>query len=69
MTNNKNKEPQLVIRNGEPCPAIFDLEEYEKMLERLAEFDDLRVLQEVRKKGLKLRSLDHLPKEYRRAVS
>lgn len=53
----KKRKPQLVVEDGEPTAVILDIEEYEQLLERLEEADDLEVLQEMRKKPLKFRPL------------
>ena len=43
---------------------ILDIHDYEQMLERLEETDDLAVLQEMRNKPLKLRPLEEFIREY-----
>jgi PHD/YefM family antitoxin component YafN of YafNO toxin-antitoxin module len=52
------KEPEIVIREGKPSAVILDIDEYQKMLERLEDMDDLRLLEKIREKPLKFRKLD-----------
>lgn len=58
------KEPELVLRNGRPAAVILEIGEYEEMLERLDDAEDLKTLQRMRKKGLKFRALDDFLAEY-----
>jgi PHD/YefM family antitoxin component YafN of YafNO toxin-antitoxin module len=60
----KKRKPQLVIENGEPTAVIIDISEYERMLERLEEADDLAVLEEMRKRPLSFRPLKEFLAEY-----
>ena len=50
---------------GEPTAVILDIHEYERMLSRLEEIDDLAVLKQMRQKPLKLRPLGEFLQEYR----
>jgi PHD/YefM family antitoxin component YafN of YafNO toxin-antitoxin module len=54
----RKKEPEIVIREGKPSAVILDIDEYQKMLERLEDMDDLRLLEKIREKPLKFRKLD-----------
>ena len=56
MTRKKRK-PQFVVEDGEPTAVILDISEYEQLLERLEEIDDLATLREMRKTPLKFRPL------------
>lgn len=63
----KRKMPELVLRKGKPAAVIIDIDDYQEMLERLEDCDDLRELEEMRKAaGDDLRALaggrlqDHL---------
>ena len=60
----RRKPPQLVMEDGEPAAVILDIEEYRDMLERLDDLDDLKALEEMRKKPLKFRKLDDFLAEY-----
>jgi len=63
------KTPEIVMRNGRPAAVILDIADYEEMLERLDDADDLKILRSMRKKGLKFRSLDDFLTEYRPRAS
>ncbi len=54
----KIKHPEIVLRDGKPVAVILDMEEYQEMLERLGDLEDLRMLDEMRKKPLKFRKLE-----------
>jgi PHD/YefM family antitoxin component YafN of YafNO toxin-antitoxin module len=54
----RKKEPEIVIREGKPSAVILDIDEYQKMLERLEDMDDLRLLEKIREKPLKFRKLN-----------
>jgi hypothetical protein len=54
----KRKSPEIVLRDGKPAAVILDIGEYREMLERLEDVEDLKLLQEMRKRPLKFRPLD-----------
>jgi len=60
----KRKTPEIVMREGEPTAVILDIDEYQEILERLEDIEDLKMLEDMRKTPLKLRSLDDFLKEY-----
>ena len=60
----KGKVPEIVLRKGKPSAVILDINEYQEMLERLDDMEDLRLLSEMRKKPLKFKKLDDFLKEY-----
>ncbi|MGD8982452.1 MAG: type II toxin-antitoxin system Phd/YefM family antitoxin [Desulfobacteraceae bacterium] len=60
----KRKEPEIVFREGKPTAVILDIEEYQEMLERLEDAEDLKILEDMRKKPLNFRSLEDFLKEY-----
>ncbi len=60
----KRKAPQIVLRDGKPAAVILDIDEYREILERLEDVEDLKMLEEMRKKPLKFRKLDDFLKEY-----
>jgi PHD/YefM family antitoxin component YafN of YafNO toxin-antitoxin module len=60
----KKKPPEVVLREGKPAAVILDIDEYREMLERLDDLEDLRMLENMREKPLKFRSLDDFLKEY-----
>ena len=59
----KGTTPEIVLREGEPVAVILDIEEYQEMLERLEDAEDLWMLEEMRKHALKFRRLESLLKE------
>lgn len=64
----KRKNPEIVLRNGKPAAVILDIAEYQEMLERLEDADDLNALKKMRKRPLKFRRLEEFLKEYRPGV-
>ena len=52
------KEPDVILRNGKPAAVILDIDEYQEMLERLEDAEDLKMLQEMRSRPLKFRKLE-----------
>ena len=48
------------MENGEPSAVILDIEEYKDMLERLEDAEDLKTLEDMRKKPLKFKKLAFL---------
>ena len=60
----RKKAPELVLRGGKPAAVILDIDEYREMLERLEDMEDLKMLEDMRKKPLKFRALDDFLKEY-----
>jgi PHD/YefM family antitoxin component YafN of YafNO toxin-antitoxin module len=63
-TKTKRKMPEIVFREGKPAAVILDIVEYRKMLERLEDMEDLRMLEKMREKPLKFRKLENFLKEY-----
>lgn len=64
----KTKEPEIVLKRGKPVSVILDIKQYEEMLERLEDIEDLKYLENIRKKPLKFRSLDDFLKERKAGV-
>lgn len=64
----KKKAPEIILREGKPSAVILDIEEYKGMLERLEDAEDLKMLEEMRKKPLKFRKLEDFLREYRPRV-
>jgi PHD/YefM family antitoxin component YafN of YafNO toxin-antitoxin module len=44
--NAKRKNPEIILKDGKPRAVILDIDEYQEMLERLEDAEDLRVLEE-----------------------
>ena len=64
MAQTKRK-PQYVVEDGKPTTVILDIKQYEQMLERLEDVDDLAALRDMRKRPLKFRSLTKFLEEYK----
>ena len=64
----KRKAPEIVFRNGKPSAVIMDIKDYRKILERLEDTEDLKMLDDMRKKPLKFKKLDHFLNEVDRSV-
>jgi PHD/YefM family antitoxin component YafN of YafNO toxin-antitoxin module len=60
----KKKAPEVVLRGGKPAAVILDIDEYREILERLEDMEDLKMLEDMRKRPLKFRSLDDFLTEY-----
>ena len=60
----KRKNPEVILRDGKPAAVIVDIDEYHEMLERLEDVDDLRMLEEMRRKPLKFNRLEDFLNEY-----
>jgi hypothetical protein len=60
----KRKSPELVYRDGKPKAVILDIRDYLEMLERLEDFENLRMLLDVRKKPLSSQDLDEFLRTY-----
>ena len=62
-TKRRRTPPEVIVRDGEPRAVIVDIDEYQEMLERLDDADDLRMLEEMRKRPLKFRRLEEFLEE------
>jgi prevent-host-death family protein len=60
----KRKDPEIVLRNGKPAAVILDIEDYQEMLERLEDAEDLKALAEMRKRPLNFMPLEDFLREY-----
>lgn len=65
----KRKVPELVLRSGRPAAVILDINEYQKILERLEDLDDLKALKTMRSKPLTFKRLEDFLAEYAPVVS
>ncbi len=63
-SKSRRKSPEIVFRNGKPAAVIVDIDEYQDMLERLEDIDDLKMLEEMRKRPLEFRKIGDFLKEY-----
>ena len=60
----KGKNPEIILRDGKPAAVIIDINEYQKILERLEDMEDVRVLEDMKRKPLKFRKLEDFLNEY-----
>lgn len=58
------RSPEIIVKDGRPRAIILDIDEYQEMLERLEDIDDLKMLAEMRKKPLKFRKLEEFLEDY-----
>jgi hypothetical protein len=57
------RKHELVYRDGKPAAVILDIAEYEDLLERAEDLDDLRALRRMRERPLRFRSLSDVLSE------
>ena len=55
-----SKRLEIVLRDGKPVAVILNIDEYQEMLERLEDMEELKILQEMRKKPLQFRKIEHI---------
>ena len=60
----KRKKPEIILKGGKPRAVILDIGEYQEMLERLEDVEELRALQEMRGKPLRFKRLEDFLDEY-----
>ena len=68
MGAQRTNGPQLIVRYGRPAGVILGIQEYERILERLEDADDLKALRRMRQKPLKFRKLEDFLREQPRRV-
>jgi PHD/YefM family antitoxin component YafN of YafNO toxin-antitoxin module len=51
-------EPEIVTRKGKPVSVIIPIKDYEELLERIEDSDDVAWLKRVRKKPMHYRPLE-----------
>ncbi len=64
----RRKQPEIILRDGKPSAVILDIEEYQEMLERLEDAEDLKMLGEMRRKPLEFKKLEDFLNEYTPSV-
>lgn len=67
-TKVRKQGPEIIVKNGKPCAVILDIDEYQEMLERLEDIDDLKMLQEMRQKPLTFKKLEDFLEERKPGV-
>ena len=53
-------EPEIITRRGKPVAVILPIKDYEEMLERLEDADDVTYLRKARRKPLQYRPLEEV---------
>jgi PHD/YefM family antitoxin component YafN of YafNO toxin-antitoxin module len=61
-------KPELVLKNGKPTAVILKIKDYEALLERAEDAEDLRWLRERRKQPAHFRSFEEFLAEENRGV-
>ena len=64
VVKHRRKVPEIVFREGKTISVILDIDEYQEMLVKLEDMEDLKILEDMRKKPLKFRRLDDFLEEY-----
>jgi len=59
--NKKNRE--FIYRNNKPVSVIIDIEEYEQLLARVEDIEDVEFIRNLKKKKLEFRSFDSFLEE------
>ncbi len=57
MRKRVSKEPEVIVRDGKPVSVILPIKEYEELLERLEDAEDIAYLKKLRSKPLSFRPL------------
>ena len=52
------REPEIVTRNGKPVSVILPIKDYEELLERAEDAEDVAWLKRARRKKLQYRPLE-----------
>jgi prevent-host-death family protein len=60
----KRREPEIIFRKGKPAAVIIDIDDYQEMLERLEDAEDLQMLAEMRQRPPKFKKLEDFLAEY-----
>jgi prevent-host-death family protein len=67
-TKARKRGPEIIVRDGKPRAVILDIDEYQELLERLEDGEDLKMLQEMRQQPLSFRKLEEFLEEYNPGV-
>jgi len=54
---------EVIVKNGKPVGVILSIDAYEEILERLEDFEDLKMLKEMRRKPMEFRKFDDFLRE------
>ena len=59
----KGRNPDIILRDGKPAAVILDIVQYQEILERLEDVEDLKMLRAMRRRPLKFRKLEDFLRE------
>jgi len=62
-------KPDVILRNGKPAAVVLDIEDYEAMLERLEQLDDLKAIRAMKKKDWETVGFDQYLRGKRKRAS
>ena len=63
MSKALTEKPQFIIKAGKPTAVILNIRDYEELLERVEDAEDLAELKRLRKTTLKFRPFEEFLKE------
>lgn len=63
MSKALKEEPQFIIKEGKPTAVILNIGDYEELLQRVEDSEDLAELRRLRKTTLKFRPFEEFLKE------
>ena len=59
-----HRKPSVIYQDGKPTAVILDIDQYEEILERLQDLDDLAYIEDLKQRGdLEFTPLDDFMKE------
>ena len=58
------KEPEVIYRKNKPVSVILDIDEYNDLLERLEDIEDLKFIEKIKTEKLTFKKLDDFLKDY-----
>lgn len=61
-------KPQVIMKDGRPSAVIIDIRDYQELLDRLEDKEDLADLEKIRKGGLEVRKLSDFLAEHENAL-
>jgi len=64
----KRKEPDIILRDGKPSAVILDIDDYQELLERLDDLEDLKMLEKIRAKPQQFKRLEDVLADIRPGV-
>lgn len=61
-------KPQVIMKNGRPSAVIIDIKDYQELLDRLEDKEDLADLEKIRKGSPEVRKLSDFLAEHENAL-